>query len=204
MSGRVILALELSTPRGQLAVLRGSDILLDELFVSDRSHNSMLYGPLQRALSIARPELIVVGTGPGSYTGVRIAIAAAQGIGLSTGAPVIGWSSLATLCSESHYTVIGDARRGIAYHATVTNGRLSPLTILPVAELPTDLAQPRYTVDTTPLASVPELYSMQPSALRLAQIASGLSEPELSQLQAQLLEPLYVQEAFVTQPKRPK
>jgi tRNA threonylcarbamoyladenosine biosynthesis protein TsaB len=197
---RIVLALELSTPHGQLALLEGTDhILCEELFVSDRSHNSMLYAPLQRALSLAKPDLIVVGTGPGSYTGVRIAIAAAQGIALSCGAAVIGWSSLCSLSAEHSYTVVGDARRGLAYLCQIQQGRLQELRTVPAGELPA-LSAPLYTVDEKPLLSTAE--HRRPSALRLAEIAVGLSDLELQPLAAQLLEPLYVQEAFVTQPKK--
>jgi tRNA threonylcarbamoyladenosine biosynthesis protein TsaB len=196
-----ILALDLSTPHGQLCVLQDKTVLFEQEFVSDRSHNSMLYGPLQQALAVATPEVIVVGTGPGSYTGVRISIAAAQGIGLSKGSLVLGWSSLTTLADASHYEVLGDARRGMAYLAVIESGRLTSLTLHPVDAVPAQGALLRVTADPKPLPSQPQVQPCLPSAQRLARILSTLPEAEIQQLSQCLLEPHYVQEAFVTQPK---
>lgn len=196
-----ILALDLSTPHGQLCVLQGTTLLYEQEFVSDRSHNSMLYGPLQQALAIATPELIVVGIGPGSYTGVRISIAAAQGIGLSKGCPVIGWSSLTTLSDASTYEVLGDARRGTAYLAEIKNGRLASLTLHPADSVPAETALLRLTADPKPLPGHPQVQPCLPSAQRLARITAALPAAEIQQLSQHLLEPHYIQEAFVTQPK---
>ena len=73
-------------------------------------------------------SLIAVGTGPGSYTGVRIAIAAAQGVALSRNVWCVGWSSLTAPDIEvpDSYPIIGDARRQSFYLARVENGRLLP------------------------------------------------------------------------------
>ena len=98
MPTRTILALDLSTPRGDLAVLRGDDVVFTSAFVSERSHNAQVFAPLREALAVAGSDLdlIVIGTGPGSYTGVRIAIAAAQGVALSRGTDRTGRTTKAT------------------------------------------------------------------------------------------------------------
>ena len=83
---RTLLALDLSTAHGSIAVVRGgSDVLFQSSFQSERSHNAQVFAPLRDALAAAGDGLtgIVIGNGPGSYTGVRIAIAAAQGVALS-------------------------------------------------------------------------------------------------------------------------
>lgn len=68
----------------------------------DRGHSEQLapavHGALQR--SRLRPSDlngIAVGTGPGSYTGIRIALSLAKGLALASGVPLVGISTLETL-----------------------------------------------------------------------------------------------------------
>lgn len=70
--------------------------------------------PMVRAL-LAEADLrmeeldgIAFGAGPGSFTGVRIAVSAAQGFGLAAGLPLVPVSSLAALASRA---LAGGARR---------------------------------------------------------------------------------------------
>ena len=126
----MLLALDLSTAHGSIAVVRGDDVLFRSSFQSERSHNAQVFAPLREALAVAGSELtgIVIGNGPGSYTGVRIAIAAAQGIALSRNVWCVGWSSLTApdVDAPASFSVIGDARRQSFYLARVENGRLLP------------------------------------------------------------------------------
>lgn len=62
-------------------------------------------------------DRLAVGTGPGNFTGVRIAVAAARGLALALGKPALGITRLEALAHglPRPVTVIEDARRGEAY-----------------------------------------------------------------------------------------
>lgn len=61
----------------------------------------------------AAPDRIVVGTGPGSFAGIRAALAFAQGYAIGSRCRVLGLpSACACACAEGPSAVIGDARRG--------------------------------------------------------------------------------------------
>lgn len=60
-----------------------------------------------------RPERIVVGTGPGSFAGIRSALSFAQGYAIGSGCEVVGLPSPCALAEEGRaIAVVGDARRG--------------------------------------------------------------------------------------------
>lgn len=60
-----------------------------------------------------KPERIVVGTGPGSFAGIRSALAFAQGYAIGSGCEVLGLPSACALAEPSRrIAVVGDARRG--------------------------------------------------------------------------------------------
>lgn len=205
-----LLALDLSTANGSLAVLCGEEVRFEASFQSERSHNARVFAPLQEALQTAGSDLggVVIGDGPGSYTGVRIAIAAAQGIALSRGVWCAGWSSLAApeLPTGPNYRVIGDARRQSFYLAEVKNGRLMP----EVETVSPEIARERcadgsawLTFDPQVPLGLPQVIHTRPNAVRLAQIVAALPEAELRELIARPLIPHYLAEAFITKPKRP-
>ena len=65
-----------------------------------------------------RPDRIVVGTGPGSFAGIRAALAFAQGYAIGSGCEVAGLPSPCALAdAEGPVAVVGDARRGMYWIA---------------------------------------------------------------------------------------
>ncbi len=121
------LILETSTPHASLAVVRPGGEFDQREFSSDRSHNAVLFSPLKEVLD-ARGDLkiglVVVGSGPGSYSGTRVGIAAAQGVAIAAGCPAVALPSILGVPSAkggASCLAIGDARRGSYWTAKVEN-----------------------------------------------------------------------------------
>lgn len=200
-AARTVLALDLSSPHGVISVAREGREVYQASFVAERSHNAQVFAPLGEALEAAGtgPALVVVGTGPGSYTGVRIAIAAAQGVALSRGWPVIGWPSITT-GPEATAQIIGDARRGQYYITCVTERECGPIEILDAdtVRLRAGTGGEWYSFDAKPPLDLPQVKLCKPDARALALHVAALSEERLTELAARTLEPVYLQEAFIT------
>lgn len=197
---KAILAIETSTALGSVVLVRGGKVLFETSFRAERSHNSLIFEPLRMALQAGTPELIAVGTGPGSYSGVRVGLAAAVGLGLAKGVPIVGWPSLTAFATPARCQVVGDARRGAVFVAEVSNGRLTGGPVLmEMSELVATLSGPVFTFDAAfPLEGVS---LVAPSALWLARRAAGLSEGEIAALAATTPEPVYLHAPFVTTPR---
>ena len=120
-----ILALELSTARGGLAWLDAEVECVRE-WPNDRKNSAAFFENLQVVKrKFGAPETIIVGLGPGSYAGTRIAISAAIGIQLCSDACLIGWPSICAMKSDAdEYCVVGDARRKSFFFARVLKNEL--------------------------------------------------------------------------------
>ena len=210
---RCVLAIETSTTRASLAVVKDGAVVFESAFVSKRSHNSQLFGPLSEALEAAGPELdlVVVGLGPGSYTGVRIAISAAHGVALSRGVPLVGWSSLLAGdgVGESDYRVVGDARRGRLYVVEVKDSELEEapelISVEEARERVLAGSAPWLTFDEKsplPDVDVESIRPVRPAAVRLAMKGAAATHEEVEHLSARLVEPLYLEGAFITVAKK--
>ncbi|HKC02548.1 MAG TPA: tRNA (adenosine(37)-N6)-threonylcarbamoyltransferase complex dimerization subunit type 1 TsaB [Sphingomicrobium sp.] len=96
----MILAFDTSSAACTAALFDGAGVCLarrDE--VIGRGHSERLVPMLDELLDGRRPESIVVGLGPGSFTGIRVAIAAAYGLAIGWEAKLSGMSSLALLAT---------------------------------------------------------------------------------------------------------
>src|SRR5205807_9218499 len=120
-----ILALGHSTAHGSLTWLGDDDFELVREWPIDRKNSGALFENLYAVTKkLGAPETIVVGLGPGSYTGTRIAISAAIGLEATTGAGLAGISSLFALSDENDFCVVGDAKRASFFLARSCGGLL--------------------------------------------------------------------------------
>lgn len=78
----------------------------------ERSTGESRNGGWVENLDLDGVERIVVGTGPGSFAGVRSALAFAQGYGIGKKCEVLGLPSACALAGDDPIAVVGDARRG--------------------------------------------------------------------------------------------
>src|SRR5881296_4095561 len=120
-----ILALELSTSRGSLAWLDG-EVEVAREWPNDRKNSAAFFENLDAVMKkFGAPETIIVGLGPGSYAGTRIAISAAIGLEVASGARLIGFPSVCAMeCDAHEYCVIGDARRKSFFFARIRGQEL--------------------------------------------------------------------------------
>ena len=78
----------------------------------ERSTGECRDGGWVNDLDLEGVERIVVGTGPGSFAGIRSALAFAQGYALGTRCEVLGLPSACALADGGRLAVVGDARQG--------------------------------------------------------------------------------------------
>lgn len=96
-SEKNLLAIDTSGQRLKLAVSFGGDRLVKSDEIIEKSHGQFLLkkiGELFQSAGLEKTELdaIIVATGPGSFTGLRIGIAAAKGMAVVFGIPIAGVS----------------------------------------------------------------------------------------------------------------
>src|SRR5207253_5180864 len=121
-----LLAFNLTTRRSTIALANEKEILGARDWPNDRRSSAPFFEALNEVIrKHGAPETIVVGLGPGSYTGTRIAISAAIGLRATTGAALAGISSLCAISDEEEFCVIGDAKRASFFFAKISGGLLA-------------------------------------------------------------------------------
>ncbi|GGJ63996.1 tRNA (adenosine(37)-N6)-threonylcarbamoyltransferase complex dimerization subunit type 1 TsaB [Deinococcus aquiradiocola] len=118
----IVLSIDTGTPHLALGLTHPGG-RTDRVTEVGRAHAERLPGELEALFLEAglpkRADLIVVGTGPGSYTGLRVGASYALGLGRAWGAPVVGVSTLEALTGRVDGTlaVSMDARKEQVYGA---------------------------------------------------------------------------------------
>jgi tRNA threonylcarbamoyladenosine biosynthesis protein TsaB len=121
----ITLAMECATETVGLALLDGEKILAEFYLGPGKHHAEVLLPALEKLLLLSgipmeKIDLLACTTGPGSFTGVRMAVSTVKGLALATGKPIIGVSTLETLAmnafpSPGLICPLLDARRDQVY-----------------------------------------------------------------------------------------
>ena len=131
----LVLALDTTTRQGSCALLRGEDVLAEQVSDTAQPPASRLPGELMTlvdaaGLTLADIGLYAVATGPGSFTGLRVGIATMQGLAFAAGKPLVGVSGLDALAAIARTSVPSpdliatwvDAWRGEVYAGVYAAG----------------------------------------------------------------------------------
>lgn len=130
MTALKLLAIETSSSTGSLALAVGDDVA-DKTIATPREQTPRMLAIIDELLGtagykVADLDAVIFGRGPGSFTGLRVAAAVAQGLSFATSVPIVSVSSLAALAqtaidsadvSDHHLLCCVDARMGEVYWA---------------------------------------------------------------------------------------
>ncbi|MGA2028504.1 MAG: tRNA (adenosine(37)-N6)-threonylcarbamoyltransferase complex dimerization subunit type 1 TsaB [Verrucomicrobiota bacterium] len=202
-----ILALEFSSPQRSVAVARiqaGKAQAATEV-VETGGRGTNVFGMIERVLAQAKIEreeidAIAIGLGPGSYTGIRSAIAIAQGWQLALGTKLAGISSADCLAAQAQsehifgcVNVVIDAQRNEFYAAAheiseAERKEIRPLKILTFAELQSRADSREILVGPEVTRWFPNGKDLFPRAAALANLVSDKN----NFVPGEKLEPIYL------------
>lgn len=209
-----ILALDFSSPQRSVAVWTGEDATIHEVADASPGRDMKPFSLVESALRQAglereAIECLAVGIGPGSYTGIRVAISLAQGWQLAAGVKLLGISSVDCIATQAvtdgvrgKFSVVIDAQRGEFYLAgyETQNGNAretQPLRLASRAEVEADELAGALVVGPEVTRWFPNGKVVSPQAATLARLATLRSDF----LPGEKLDPIYLRETtFVKAP----
>lgn len=136
------LAFDTATPTAAVALLDGPRVVQRQSLPGRARHGEILLPLVDEVLrehrcGLADLDLVAVGCGPGSFTGLRIGLATAQGLHLARGVRAVGVCSLRALAAPAvaahgqPVVAVLDAFRGEVYVAVYAPGDGVPEEIVP-------------------------------------------------------------------------
>ena len=145
----IVLALDTTGRAGSAAIVRDGVVLAEVSGDPAATHGQRLPGELirliaQAGIPLASVDLLAVAAGPGSFTGLRVGIAAMQGLAMATGRPIVPVSTLEALArtasgDEDLVAPWVDAQRGEVFAALYARGGREavgePTALAPAATL---------------------------------------------------------------------
>ena len=139
----MLLVIDSATAACSVALLEGARSIEERHEVVGRGHAERLVPMIAELLGGRRPDAILVDCGPGSFTGVRVGLAAAHGLSIGWNVPLTGYSSMALIAAGAAGGEIAVALQGGHGQLFVQSYGRDPL--MPLDELrsltPEDAAQ---------------------------------------------------------------
>ena len=188
---RLVLAIDTATPAVTAGVVRvdhdGVEGLAERVTVDPRAHAEQLTPNVVGALSDAGVALdqldtVVVGCGPGPFTGLRVGMATAAAFAHALGVPVRGVCSLDAIAvgTTGEVLVVTDARRREVYWARYRDGvRFDGPAVNAAADVPTGAEAVAGSPEHTALFDLPRLAPVYPTAAGLVRaVADWAADPE--------------------------
>jgi tRNA threonylcarbamoyl adenosine modification protein YeaZ len=186
----VVLAIDTATPAVTAGVVRrgpsGVEVLGERVTVDPRAHAEQLTPNVLGALSdaglgMADLEAVVVGCGPGPFTGLRVGMATAAAYGHALGLPVYGACSLDAIGVDTSgdVLVVTDARRREVYWARYRDGvRIDGPAVNAPADVPTDVSAVAGSPEHAALFDLPRLAPVAPTSSGLVRVVDWDAAPE--------------------------
>ncbi|HEX8512361.1 MAG TPA: tRNA (adenosine(37)-N6)-threonylcarbamoyltransferase complex dimerization subunit type 1 TsaB, partial [Allosphingosinicella sp.] len=130
----MILVIDTATAACSVALVEGG-VLVDERHERvGRGHAERLVPMIEALLAGRRPGSILVDCGPGSFTGVRVGLAAAHGLAIGWGVPLAGYSSMAAVAAaaaaDGEIAVALEGGHGQLFVQTFGEETMRPLDML--------------------------------------------------------------------------
>jgi tRNA threonylcarbamoyl adenosine modification protein YeaZ len=191
----VVLAIDTATPAVTAGVVADGDLLAERVSLDARAHAERITPNVLAALADAGVRMadlgaVVVGCGPGPFTGLRVGMATAAAYGHALGVPVHGVCSLDAIGGQTtgEMLVVTDARRREVYWARYRDGvRIDGPAVCAPADIDPGLARAvAGSPEHVALFGLPVSEPLYPNAIGLVAVVDDWSQ------QPQALVPLYL------------
>jgi tRNA threonylcarbamoyl adenosine modification protein YeaZ len=186
----VILAIDTATPAVMAGIVRHGgdsiDVIAERITIDARAHAEQLTPNVLAALDDAGITVndltsVVVGCGPGPFTGLRVGMATAAAYGQALGIPVYGVCSLDAIGIDTagDVLVVTDARRREVYWARYHDGlRTEGPAVNSPADVPTSACAVAGSPDHAAMFALPRQPAVYPTASGLARVVDWTAPPQ--------------------------
>lgn len=209
----LVLGLDTSSPAVSAAAVQVSaegaevvvEVLAESVVVDGRRHGELLAQGVREVLAGRRPDAVVVGAGPGPFTGLRVGLMTAAATADALGVPAYAVCSLDGLATAADVVVVTDARRREVYWARYAGGvRIGSPQVARPADLAVQLAPGDRLVGAGAVLHREAFtgWTVDDSVLHpsVPRLVAGAAERVLSGAPADPLTPLYLRRPDAVEP----